>query len=241
MIPGSVWNWIAVKCSSTIRLQQEKQNMTTPHLTKSTDRSPSRLALLLIPLLLACFAIPAMGEDKTPNHKEVLLNSIPPNMSVPCAGEQVDIRGQLKLKFGFKKFGPIDERPQFYPVDGEVAKGYGQITCPNSGQCDVGRGQPLPVGTGRKYTADTRIGVRQVINSDNGEKGVGTCNLFLLITGVPNPFPQGDVCPTCRPVTFKLWFILTYGFKKDGNKREVTFFKATPAKCGDRPPELKKP
>ena len=77
------------------------------------DRSPSRLALLLIPLLLACFLIPAMGEDKTPNHKEVLLNSIPPNMSVPCAGEQVDIRGQLKLKFGFKKFGPTGDRPSF--------------------------------------------------------------------------------------------------------------------------------
>ena len=93
--------------------QQEKQNMTTPHLKKSIGRSPSRLALLLIPLLLACFAIPAMGEDKTPNHKEVLLNTIPPNMSVPCAGEQVDIRGQLKLKFGFKKFGPVADRPSF--------------------------------------------------------------------------------------------------------------------------------
>ena len=205
------------------------------------DRLPSRLALLLIPLLLACFAIPAMGEDKTPNHKEVLLNSIPPNMSVPCAGEQVDIRGQLKLKFGFKKFGDQGE-PQFYPVDGEVAKGYGQITCPNSGQCDVGRGQPLPVGTGRKYTADTRIGVRGVNTRDNGEKGVGTCNLFLLIASVPNRPPQGDVAPERAGQPFKLWFTVSYGFEKNKNgKHEVTFFKAIPAKCGERPPEPKNP
>ena len=164
-------------------------------------------------------------------------------MSVPCAGEQVDIRGQLKLKFGFGKFGPGGE-PQFFPVDGEVAKGYGQINCPNSGQCDVGRGQPLPVGTGRKYTADTRIGITRVENHVvNGKgDGGGECDLFLLITSVPNPAPQGDPCPRCRPVTFKLWFTATYGFEKNKNgKREVTFFKAIPAKCGDRPPDEKKP
>ena len=140
--------------------------MTTLHLKKSIGRSPSRLALLLIPLVLACFAIPAMGEDKTPNHREVLLFYYPWTCPSPCAGEKVDIRGILKLKFGFKKFDWGRRlRAPFHPVDRDLAKGYGKITCPNSGQCDVGRGQPLPVGTGRKYTADTRIGVREVNNS----------------------------------------------------------------------------
>ena len=205
--------------------------MTTPHLKKSMDRSPSRLALLLIPLLLACFAIPAMGEDKTPNHKEVLLNSIPPNMSVPCAGEPVDIRGQLKLKFGFENF--LGER-RFFPVDREVAKGYGQVPCPASGQCNVGRGQTP--GIGRMYTADTRVGITRVANHVNGN-GVegGDCDLWLLITGVPNRPPQGDMAPG-RPVTFKLWFTVTYGFERNKNGRHsVTFFKAIPTNCGSHP------
>jgi hypothetical protein len=56
-----------------------------------------QLQYLFIAVLLACFAIPAMGErDKTPNHKEIIINSI---RQVLCASEQVDLRGELKLKF----------------------------------------------------------------------------------------------------------------------------------------------
>ena len=44
------------KCSSTIHLKEKSKNMTTPHLKKSIGRSSSRLALLLIPLVFACFA-----------------------------------------------------------------------------------------------------------------------------------------------------------------------------------------
>ena len=54
LIPGSAWNWIAVK---TINNPTKKQNMTTLHLKKSISRSPSRLALLFIPLVLACFGL----------------------------------------------------------------------------------------------------------------------------------------------------------------------------------------
>ena len=196
------------------------------------DRSPSRLALLLIPLLLACFAIPAMGaRDETPNHKEVLLNFIPPNMSVPCAGEQVDIRGQFKLKFGFEKFGPVGE-PQFFPVDRDVAKGIGQVPCPASGECNVGRG--LTPGIGRLYTANTRIGIRKVETHETSGKGGGECILWLKITSVPNRPPQGDMAPG-RQFSYKIFYNVNYGFDKNKNgKREVTFFKATPTHCGEK-------
>jgi hypothetical protein len=44
-----------------------KNNMTTPHLQKSIGRSPSRLALLLIPLVFACFTLvpQVQAEPKT--------------------------------------------------------------------------------------------------------------------------------------------------------------------------------
>ena len=46
--------------------QQEKQNMTTVRLTKSMSRSPSRLALLLIPLVFACFSLSPSAQGVVP-------------------------------------------------------------------------------------------------------------------------------------------------------------------------------
>ena len=43
-----------------------KINMTTPRLIKSIGRSPLRLALLLIPVLLACFAIAQSARAVSP-------------------------------------------------------------------------------------------------------------------------------------------------------------------------------
>jgi uncharacterized coiled-coil protein SlyX len=55
MVLGSARNWIAV-CSSTIQLNK-KINMTTLRSIKSMAQSPLRLALLLIPLVFACFGL----------------------------------------------------------------------------------------------------------------------------------------------------------------------------------------
>ena len=44
----------------------EIKNMTTLHLTKSIGRSSSRLALLLIPLVFACFALSPMAQAVSP-------------------------------------------------------------------------------------------------------------------------------------------------------------------------------
>lgn len=189
--------------------------MTTLRLVKSIGSSSSRLALLLIPLLL--FAIPAMGaRDETPNTREVLLNFIPDKSAESCAGEPVDIRGQLKLKFGFDQ---IQNRRVFLPVDRVIAKGYGQIECPNSGDCYVGVGK----STGRRYVANKGVGIAGFDTHENNGVRVNTCRMFLIITGVPNPPPQGDVAPGRQVPRFKIFYTVEYGF--DQNQR-VTFCKA---------------
>ena len=44
----------------------KEQNMTTLSSIKSIGRSPSRLALLLIPLVFACFTLPEMAHAVSP-------------------------------------------------------------------------------------------------------------------------------------------------------------------------------
>jgi hypothetical protein len=63
MFPGSVRNWIAVKQSI---LNRKLENMKTLQLEKSIGRSPLWLALLLIPLLLICFALSPEAQAVSP-------------------------------------------------------------------------------------------------------------------------------------------------------------------------------
>jgi len=179
-----------------------------------------QLQYMFIAVLLACFAIPAMGErDKTPNHKEIIINSIP---QVLCAGEKVDLRGVLTLKFGVKEF--FGQR-LFGPVDIKLEKGFFGGACPSTEEtCLVGIGKT----TGRRYVASKRLEIPGGVETKklNG-LGVGTFKLRFLVTGNPNPPPQGDPNPG-NIVRFKLLYTVSYKFN-DNNK--VTFFKATPDIC----------
>ena len=76
------------------------------------------------------------------------------------------------------------------------------------------------------YMADKRIGITEVQNHvlQNGFR-FGTCKLFLIVTGVPNHPPQGDVAPVGQ-VRFKLFYAVEYHFNSN---HQVTFIKATPA------------
>lgn len=180
---------------------------------------PNRqLQYLFIALLLACFAIPAMGEqDKTPNHKEIIINSIP---QVLCANEKVDLRGQLKLAFGVREFLGVRA---VAPVDIKLQKGFSG-TCPSTEEtCLVGIGKT----TRRRYVASKRLEIPGGVETHelNG-LGVGTFKLRFLITGNPNPPPQGDPNPG-NEVRFKLLYTVSYKFSDN----KVTFFKATPDIC----------
>ena len=91
-----------------------------------------QLQYLFIALLLACFAIPAMGErDETPNHREFFLHTITRQVPSPCGSETVDIRGMVKLKFGFKRLslrGPY--RAPLYACGQRFSKGDRQHKLP---------------------------------------------------------------------------------------------------------------
>ena len=169
-------------------------------------RSPSQLALLLIPLVFACFGLAQSTEaaDPTPNHREIVINSIP---QIPCAGEKVDLRGFLRIKFGVKEFFSVRT---FGPVDIKLEQ-------------FSGRGQT----TGRKYEASPRLEMPGGLETNelNG-KGFGTFKLRFLVTGNPNPPPQGDPNPG-NVVRFKLLYTVGYEFSKN----KVTSFKATRDIC----------
>ena len=167
-----------------------------------------------------------MGErDETPNHREFFLHTITGQVPPLCGSEMVDIRGLVTLKFGFKKVDLPGRTERFFqPVDTDLAKGIGNINCPNSGQCDVGRGQ----STGRQYKANKLIAVRGVTNHIDtqnkipGIYGEGTCVLRLFVTGNPNPAGQGESCPACMFKQFSVDYTISYLFNKND---KVTDFK----------------
>jgi trimeric autotransporter adhesin len=68
MVPGSVRNWIAVNAVQQSNLNEKmKTKMTTPHTINSNSRSPLRLGFLLIPLVLAWFALSPTAQAQLPS------------------------------------------------------------------------------------------------------------------------------------------------------------------------------
>ena len=132
----------------------------------------------------------------------------------------------VTLKFGFKQVDLPGCRTErfFQPVETDLAKGIGNINCPNNGQCDVGVGK----SSGRRYKASKVIAVRDVRTisireiRSRGFYGVGTCALRLFVTGNPNPAGQGESCPECTFKRFSLDYTISYEFNKND---KVTDFK----------------
>jgi hypothetical protein len=163
---------------------------------------------LFIALLLACFAMPAMGQkDKTPNHKEIILNKV---RQVLPTDEDADIRGEVHLKFGHRQ---VQGESFFLPVDIDLSKGFSGA-CPNSGECLVGFGKT----SRRQYMARTKGGTACFRNENLNGKKAGTTTLFLLITAKPFPAnPRSEV-------QFKLVYTVSYTF----HDNKVTDFGVSP-------------
>jgi len=146
-------------------------------------------------------------NDPTPNNRKIIINSIP---FIPCAGEEVDLRGFVHIKFGVREF--FGER-SFGPMtfDLEQFSGRGKMT-------------------GRKYVASNKMepfGEPNTPKPLNG-KGHGDFKLRILVTGNPNPPPQAEANRR-NVVKFKLLYSVHYRYEfiqKTGRK-EVTFFKFT--------------
>lgn len=157
-----------------------------------------------------------MGGDPTPNKREIKLNytDVP---NVPCAGEKVDLRGEVQIKFAQQPGGVAPRGLE----DISLPKGFNGITCAeNEPTCLVGIGQGL---IHRKYMASTDIRIvpksLKVTPEKNGLPGEGQLKLKLHITGVPNPPGQPDSCPGCT-VPFSLVYTVTWKFKN----KQLNFF-----------------
>jgi hypothetical protein len=86
MILGSARNWIAVNAvqQSSLNKKMKTKNRTTLHLKKSIGGSPSRLALLLIPLVFACFAVsPTSRALLPPPHRTEAISTATQLRGVP--------------------------------------------------------------------------------------------------------------------------------------------------------------
>jgi hypothetical protein len=68
LVPRSARNWIAVNAVQQSNLNEKmKTKMTTPHTINSNSRSPLRLGFLLIPLVLAWFALSPTAQAQLPS------------------------------------------------------------------------------------------------------------------------------------------------------------------------------
>jgi hypothetical protein len=59
----------------------------------------------------------------------------------------------------------------------------------------------------------TGVGIETSENHNNNGDKTGICRMFLIITGVPNPPPQGDPAPG-RQVRFKIFYTVAYALIK---------------------------
>jgi hypothetical protein len=161
--------------------------MTTLRLIKSMGRSPSRLALLLIALLFASFAVTANGAD--PEHGK----AIGPNKweiaarfkdNAQCAGGEVVVRGTLKVEFEVKTRD--DGKKVVVPKTVEVN---GDKLLPK----DASNGVDA-TGPGRTYKVD-RVVLENVSVLAGLRAGAMVMKIFFVAKPNAVNSAQGDLSP----------------------------------------------
>ena len=152
-----------------------QQNMPTPRLIKSIGGSCSRLALLLIPLVFACFAIAQRaqaqrGDDDT---RTFVIRFETPVLN--CAPENVKVAGRVRLKFKFDRSDMVPDQIQLQQV-----RGKGGII-------------------ERTYNPDrTDLRALDLQVSRPGHIGHGTFKIRFIMFGNPNPLGTADPNPQQR-------------------------------------------
>jgi hypothetical protein len=189
---------------------RKKQNMTTLRLIKSVGRSPSRLALLLLPLVFACFALSQSAQGVVPppdggypggNTAEgqnalLSLTTGPFNTAVGWLSLGTVTTGQLNTAIGA---GALF----FNTADGNTATGAGALLSNTSGFDNTANGSfALANNLGVRNTAvgrealfsnigganNTAIGQRALFSNDEGDNNtaVGKDALQSNTTGQSN-------------------------------------------------------
>src|SRR5215470_1642957 len=127
---------------------------------------------------------PIPKNDPTPNHRDFRVNVVK-FVPVPCAGENVQLKGELELHFKtITTNGVTRPRPESAVL---------KVT---------GTGQ----STGRTYVANSNPSVSEFEVKSQPLPGLFVINWILKfnVVGNPNPSPRGDPCPRCvRRFTLK--------------------------------------
>jgi hypothetical protein len=197
MVPGSTRNWIAL-CSSTIQLNK-KINMTTLRSIKSMAQSPLRLALLLIPLVLACFGLlpTAQAVDPAPDG-----GYGPPAYGVGNTAEGEDplfnlTSGAFNTATGFRSLGSLTTGNFNTAIgagtlfnntaDQNTAIGAGALLSNTTGSFNVATGESAlffnTTGTLNVATGDSAL-LNNTTGSDNTANG--SAALVFNTTGTGN-------------------------------------------------------
>src|SRR5215208_7134409 len=176
MVPGSDRNWIAVDELEQF-IPNKKQIMTTQPSQKTMGRSPSRLALLLIPLVFTCFALMPTAQSIVP----------PPD---GCYPNFTTAEGCNALRF--LTTGAANTGVGWYALSSDTdasfntAVGAGALTL-NNGESNtaVGAAALLLNTTGARNTA---IGTAALVYNDTGTENtaVGWFPLSSNTTGHDN-------------------------------------------------------
>jgi hypothetical protein len=231
-----------------------KNNMTTPHLKKSLDRSPLRLGLFLAALAVAYFALMpfaqsaqaaeennALLEDNTAEEDDAVLDLTAVAGNAAINGKEKK-PNQWVIKIDFEKFimcamekvrfrGELHVK--FEPQDfGNVGpKGAPTLKGMVPGKPFSAKGtSPKPLG--RTYVLENNKGKPGggiKVRNENG-LGNGSFKRKFKFTAKPNPPSQGD--PTLgEKVQFTVEFTLLYDFKEGKNVYRLE----------SRPPEIECP
>ena len=219
-----------------------KKNMTTLHLKKSIGRSPSRLALFLIPLVFVCFGLCPMAQavGQEPNEGDLIGNvtgeeaavgqaANDPNQQVieikptfcqcigTSGGERVNLRGEFQISLQPGEFAGLRGVVAVLPV--KLSKGFNGV-CPGTEECLVGIGAK----TGRQYMAKKAL--KFLISSDQDENkpkletfanggGKGRFFFGVVITARPNGVNTARGEPNGRAVKWTLIYKIHYEWNSD--------------------------
>ena len=157
MVPSSTRNWIAINAvqQSSLNKKGKIKNMTTLHLRKSIDRSPSRDRFVLIPLVLACFALflsaatPAVAGDQVP-FKGTVSGQIPADFGPPVPGSGGCVFNFFVSNFGHAtKLGHFTGTANFIPnvCDGSYSGSFHWIAANGDSISGPFFGQLIPTQT----------------------------------------------------------------------------------------------
>jgi hypothetical protein len=227
MVPGSARNWIAVNAVQQFSFNK-KQNMTTLHLKKSMGRSPSRLGVLLIPVVFACFALSpsaqAVGPEPTEGdlignmaEEDDAVADLGGDMVEAATGQAANTPNKRVINFNFKK-------PLQCAGGDVILRGNVLITFKH-----ISPGKVVPTSLKLEgFTGTAKSGNRKLVAKNlklgggfggskvahNNGRGDGQFDFEFIVTGPP--LPGG------RPLRIRVFYQMNKYIFHEGEVKKLT-------------------